>query len=139
LILSVNSGVSQTKLAVDELINEIVNIENSALLTQTISARKIKAYGENVLPLLADIFTDSTKTKVRSYCHSRKLTKGEVAIILADFVKHMPYALLTGIQNCTMEYCPNNPNKVEFYLRWNNNAQILTFQEKYRNYLNEKQ
>ncbi|MFX1621386.1 hypothetical protein JZ972_11070, partial [Riemerella anatipestifer] len=78
----------------------------------------------------ADFFTNSTLTNVKSECQKRNLTKGEIAIIIADQIEKMPYALLTGVQNCLLEFCENNPNWIEYYFGWIKNDGIERFKEK---------
>ena len=116
LFLNLNLSFSQTKSEIDSLLNGISEIENSKQIIKTEYADKIIAYGEKLLPILAEFFTDSTLTKVKSECHSRNLTKGEIAIIMADQINQMPYALLTGVRNCLLEFCKDNPNLIEYYL-----------------------
>ncbi len=67
------------------------------------------------LTYLAKFFDIPTQTIIYSDCQNRFLTKGEVAIIVADRLKTMPYYNLTGIQNCTLSHCENNSNLIEYY------------------------
>ena len=95
---------------------------------------KIKEFGEKSLIVLAEFFTDSTLTKVKSDCHNRNLTKGEIAIIIADRIEGIPYFTVFRIQNCTLTFCENNPNRVEYYLGGNNEI----IQERYMEWLYSK-
>tara|TARA_Y100000815_G_scaffold273595_1_gene305256 strand:- start:218 stop:652 length:435 start_codon:yes stop_codon:yes gene_type:complete len=116
IFVNLNLAFSQTKSEIDSLLNGISTIENSKEISKTEQARKIISFEQNSLTTLAIFFTDSTMTKVKSECQERNLTKGEIAIIMADQVEFMPYGTLTGIQNCLLTFCENNPNLVEYYL-----------------------
>ena len=126
---------SQTKSEIDSLLSGISETENSKGITETEQAKKIIAFGENSLTTLAEYFTDSTLTKVKSECQKRNLTKGEIAIIMADRIEGMPYFTVTGIQNCTMSFCENNPNLIEYYLWAIKRNGTEQFQEKYLTWL----
>ncbi|MEH1009579.1 hypothetical protein VDP25_17720 [Winogradskyella sp. ECml5-4] len=135
ILLNLNLSFSQTESEIDLLLNGISETENSKEITKTEQAKKIIAFGENSLKTLADFFTDSTLTKVKSECQERNLTKGEIAIIIADRIEGMPYFIVTGVQNCTMEFCENNPNLIEYYLPWIEKDGGKSFKEKYINWL----
>ncbi len=135
LLLNLNLSYSQTESEIDLLLIGIAETENSKGIIKTEQAEKIIAFGEKSLPILADFFTDSTLTKVKSECHERNLTKGEIAIIMADQIDRMPYALLTGVQNCLLEFCKDNSNLIEYYLPWVNRDGFLNFKEKYISWL----
>ena len=135
LLLNLNLSFSQTKSEINSLLNGIVETENSKGIIKTEQAKKIIAFGEKSLPILAEFFTDSTQTRIKSECHSRNLIKGEIAIIMADQIDRMPYALLTGVQNCLLEFCKDNPNLIEYYLPWINRDGFLNFKEKYISWL----
>ncbi len=111
---------SQTESEIDSLLTGISETENSKGIIKTEQAEKIKEFGEKSLIVLAEFFTDSTLTKVKSDCHNRNLTKGEIAIIIADRIEGIPYFTVFRIQNCTLTFCENNPNRVEYYLGGNN-------------------
>lgn len=49
----------------------------------------------------------------------------------------MPYFVLTGMQNCLLEFCENNPNLIEYYLPWINRDGVLNFKDKYINWLSK--
>ena len=131
-ILNLNLGLAQTVSEIDSLLIGIAETENSKRINKTWQAEKIIAFGENSLLILAEFFTDQTLTKVKSECQERNLTKGEIAIIMADHIQRMPYFKLTGIQNCLLTYCENNPNRVEYYLWANKRDEIEKFKEKYK-------
>ena len=137
LFLNLNLSYSQTEFEIDSLLTGIAETENSSEIIKTEQAEKIIAFGEKSLPILAELFTDSTQTKVKSECNSRNLTKGELAIIMADQIDRMPYALLTGVQNCLLEFCPNNPNLIEYYLSSINRDGFSKFKDKYISWLSE--
>jgi hypothetical protein len=134
-ILNLNFGLAQTESEIDALLNGIAKTENSKGITKTEQAEKIITYGEKSLLILAEFFTDSTQTKVKSECQERNLTKGEIAIIMADQIQRMPYAQLTGIQNCLLTFCENNPNWIEYYLWAIKRDGTEKFQEKYRDWI----
>jgi len=135
--LNLNFGFAQSKSEIDYLLNEIAETKDSKEITETIQALEIIAYGGKVLPILTEFFIDSTPTSVKSECQNRNLTKGEIAIILADKVERMPYALLMGVRNCLLEFCENNPNLIEYYLPWINRDGALNFKVKYINWLSK--
>ncbi|MCW0493585.1 hypothetical protein OKE73_10695, partial [Riemerella anatipestifer] len=135
LVLNQTLSFAQTKSEIDLLLNGIAKTGDSKKIRKTEQAQKIISYGEKSLPILADFFTNSTLTNVKSECQKRNLTKGEIAIIIADQIEKMPYALLTGVQNCLLEFCENNPNWIEYYFGWIKNDGIERFKEKYTDWL----
>jgi hypothetical protein len=139
LLLNLNLGFSQTESEIDSLLIGIAETENSKEIIKTEQALKIMAFGEKSLPILAEFFPDSTLTNVKSECRERNLKKGEIAIIMADHIERMPYATLTGVRNCFMTFCENNPNLIEYYLPWINRDGIEKFQTKYVNWLYDKE
>ncbi|MCK8482298.1 hypothetical protein [Psychroserpens algicola] len=135
LLLNLNLGYSQTESEIDSLLIGIAETENSKEIIKTVQAEKIRAFGENSLIILAEFFTDTTLTKVKSECHNRNLTKGEIAIIMADRIESMPYFTVTRIQNCTLTFCKNNPNRIEYYFSINNYLNNKVFKERYVEWL----
>jgi hypothetical protein len=135
ILLNLNLSFSQTESEIDSLLNGISKTENSIGIVKTTQAEKIMAFGEKSLPILAEFFTDSTLTEIKSDCNNRNLTKGELSIIIADQIKGMPFALLTGVQNCLLEFCENNPNLIEYYLPWIQEDGGKSFKEKYIDWL----
>ena len=91
---------------------------NSEDIIKDSFANKIIVAGTNNLKELSSNFVDSSVSKVYSKCTNRFLQKGEVALILADHIKRIPYFSLIGLQNCTFETCEKNPNTVEYYLEF---------------------
>ena len=104
-------------------------------LQKLYKAQGIIGLGKNSLLNLASFFTDKTLSQIKSECNKRYLTKGEIAIIMADQIQFMPYAKLTGIQNCTLSFCKDNPNLVEYYLDAIENTGVEVFQKKYIDWL----
>ncbi|WP_422103995.1 hypothetical protein [Winogradskyella sp.] len=137
LLLNFNLSLSQTKSEIDALLNGISKTENSKHIIKTEQAEKIMVFGEKALPTLADFFSDLNLTTVESDCHERHLTKGEIAIIMADQISRMPYALLTGVQNCTLEFCKDNSNLIEYYFDWITRDGVSQFKEKYISWLSK--
>ena len=135
LVLNVTFGLAQTEFKINYLINEISKTKNSIEIVETEEADELIGFGHNILPTLAYFFTDSTITKVKSECQKRNLTKGEIAIIIADQIQRMPYARLTGVQNCLFEFCENNPNWIEYYFPWIKNDGFENFEKKYKEWL----
>jgi hypothetical protein len=105
-------------------------------LLESPHAKAILTYGEKALPILAEFFTDTSPVKTYSYCREIRLNKGELAIILADQIKGMPYAKLTHIQNCTMESCPSG--FIEFYLDFIRRDGINEFHRRYLEWRKEE-
>ncbi|WP_299275096.1 hypothetical protein [uncultured Psychroserpens sp.] len=138
LLLNHNLTFSQTKSEIDSLLNAITKTETSKDIIKTVQAKRIINFGEKSLLTLSGFFTDSTRTQVKSECHNRNITKGEIAIILADRIEVMPYYTVTQIQNCLLTYCSNNPNKIEYYLGINNYLNNNEFKERYISWLFSK-
>ncbi len=134
-----NFGLSQTKTEIDSLLNKISKKENSKEIKNTDEAKKFIEYGWKLLPMLSEVFTDQTETNVSSECVNRKLTKGEIAIIISDLIEGMPYAKITGVQNCTLTFCEDNPNLIEYYLDFIKNDGIEKFQTKYNLWLTSEE
>ncbi|NEV95064.1 hypothetical protein G3567_13045 [Psychroflexus sp. YR1-1] len=134
-ILISSFGFSQSKSEIENLLDGISKIENSKEITETEEAEKLIEYGWRILPTLAEFFTDQTLTNVKSECQDRILNKGELAIIMADRIEGMPYFTLTGMQNCILTFCENNPNLVEYYLPAILAQGTLEFQKKYNEWL----
>ena len=138
LSLSFSLSYSQSKLKLDSLLIPLLEIDNSKDIATTPQAKQIIQYGDKMLPILAVYFSDTTHTKIKSECQNVYLTKGEVAIILADRIELMPYATLTGVQNCILDFCKNNSNLIEYYLFAIRRVGAITFQKKYAEWLVSK-
>ena len=134
-ILITSFGFSQSKSEIENLLNGISKVENSKEITKTEQAEKLIEHGWRILPTLAEFFTDQTLTNVESECHNRILKKGELAIIMADRIEGMPYFTLTGMQNCILTFCENNPNLVEYYFPAIMAQGNTKFQKKYNEWL----
>lgn len=130
-----NFGFAQSKSDIGKLLSGISKIENSKEITKTEQSEKLIEYGWQILPTLAEFFTDQTQTNIKSECNDRILNKGEIAIIMADRIEGMPYATVTGIQNCTLTFCEQNANLVEYYLPFIERDGIEKFKEKYLSWL----
>ena len=133
-ILNLSFIFAQTKDEIYQLINEI-SVKNSVDIIKTNEAEKIIASNKKSLPILANLFTDNTLTNVKSDCLKRNLTKGELAIIIADKIEGMPYFQLTSVQNCTLEFCKNNPNLIEYYFPFIQKDNKKSFTKKYIDWL----
>jgi hypothetical protein len=134
-ILISSFGFSQSKSDIENQLDEIYKIENSREIRKTEQAEKLIKYGWRILPTLAEFFSDQTLTKIKSECNDRILNKGEIAIIIADRIEGMPYARITGIQNCTLTFCEQNANLVEYYLSFIERDGIENFKKNYLNWL----
>jgi hypothetical protein len=135
LFFTFNFGFSQTKTEMNLLLNEIAETKDSKEITKTEQGRKLIEYGWKLLPILAEFFTDQTETNVKSECIERNLTKGEIAIIIADQIEMMPYATVTGVQNCLLTFCEKNINLIEYYFPYIKRDGIEKFQRKYNQWL----
>jgi hypothetical protein len=135
LTFSLYSLSAQSKHEVDSLLNEIGKIDNLKDITKNLSAVKLISYDNKILKLLASCFRDTSLTGIKSDCHGVILKRGEIAIIIADKIEMMPYALLTGIQNCLLQFCNDNPNLVEFYLEYIRRDGVTIFHQNYIGWL----
>ncbi len=142
VILSVSflSFISaQSKNAIDSLLTNVCKVSDSRYIIKDESALKISDYQDNILNVLSVFFTNNSKTAVYSKCLNRKLTKGEVAIILCDRIEIMPYFELLGMQNFGFTFCKDNPNFIESYLNNIKKQSTKKFQEKYVQWLNSEE
>lgn len=130
---------SQTKSEIEALIIAIAKTENSKEIIKTGEIKNIFLYGKKALPILSGFFTDREITNVYSDCAKRKLSKGEVAIIIADHIQRMPYFQLTGFQNCTLSHCEKNPNLVEYYFQFITEGRLSSFKKRYDEWLAKNQ
>ena len=135
IVLISNFGFSQSKSEIENLLDGISTIENSKEITKTKQAEKLIEYGWRILPTLAEFFSNQTLTEIKSECNNRILNKGEIAIIMADRIEGMPYARVTGIQNCTLTFCEKNANLIEYYLPFIERNGIKKFETKYTEWL----
>ncbi len=134
-VLISSFGFSQSKSEIENLLDGISTIDNSKEITKTKQAEKLILYGWRILPILAEFFSDQTLTEIKSECNNRILNKGEIAIIMADRIEGMPYARVTGIQNCTLTFCEKNANLIEYYLPFIKRDGIEKFGTKYKEWL----
>jgi hypothetical protein len=130
---------SQSATEVDSLLLNLYKVDDSKDLSTKPQAKTLMAYGSKALPILASKFTDTAHTQVKSACQNFYLTKGEVAIIMADRIETMPYAKLTGIQNCLLEFCKDNPNFIEYYLFAVRRNGVNSFQNQYLDWLKSRE
>lgn len=135
LLVNMNNSFAQTISKVDSLLQEIGTIKDSKNIIKTNQAIQIMVFKDSALPVLAELFTDTTPTQIHSECQDRTLTKGEIAVILADRILPMPFAVLIGVQNCLMIYCDNNPNRVEYHLDILQRKEMVNFQNTYKEWL----
>ncbi len=131
------TSLAQTHSDVDTVLARLDG--QSELLTKDSAVINFLDGGVKLLPILSKLFTDSATSKVFSKCVGRYLTRGELAIILADRVETMPYFTLTGLQNCMMQSCDDNPNFVEYYLDFIKlRGMTATVQKRYDEWLKSK-
>lgn len=134
LTISYLTSVAQPTDYVDELITQLNGASEN--ISKDSSVIKLIKKGEVTLPTLSKHFTDTANSSVFSNCVGRLLTKGEIAIIIADRVEGMPYYTLTEFQNCTLETCKGNPNLVEYYLNFIKlRGMTKTFKNRYDEWL----
>lgn len=138
LIFILFSGLvfGQSKNEIEDLLIKVCKVSDSKDIIRNESTMKIEDYQEDALKTLANFFTDNYKTEVYSKCLKRKLSRGEVAIIICDRIEIMPYFELIKIQNIGLSFCKDNPNFVEPYLDIIKKQSIQTFQQKYLEWLN---
>lgn len=129
---------SQSKSEIEDLLIEVCKVSDSKDIIKNEAASKISDYQEEALQILPDFFIDDSKTDVYSKCLKRKLSRGEVAIILCDRIEIMPYFQLIGMQNFTFSFCEDNPNFIESYLDIINKQSTKKFKEKYVLWLNSE-
>lgn len=135
LILYANLVCGQSKSEVEDLLMDVSTVSDSKDIIKNRSAMKISDYQEEALNILTDFFTDDTKTNVYSKCLKRKLSKGELAIILCDRIEIIPYFELINMQNFTLLFCKDNPNFVEPYLDIIKKQSPAKFRDKYVQWL----
>lgn len=140
VLISFSSLVfGQSKNEIENLLIDVCKISDSKEIIKNESALKISDYQEDALNVLPDFFTDDSKTEVYSKCLKRKLSRGEVAIILCDRIEIMPYFELIGMQNFAFSFCKDNPNFVESYLDIIKKQSTKKFQEKYVRWLHSEE
>lgn len=88
---------------------------NSKSITDNSIANSIQERGRPMLPLLMKHLSDTTETCIYSDCIGRNLRLGEVVFTILESVDGIPYFLITGIENCTLTFCDDNPNGIEYY------------------------
>lgn len=59
-------------------------------------------------------------------------------MVMADHIEMMPYALLTGLQNCILTFCEENPNRIEYYFDAIEVMSRSRFRTNYLTWLNSK-
>lgn len=139
MLFLIGPSFGQTQLTVDSLLTTLYTTKNSKYLSTQAEGRRLISYGEKILPFLANRFTDTTLTAIKSECQEFMLTKGEVAIIVADRIEMMPYAQLAYMQNCELEFCKDNPNLVEYYIHAIRRITVKKFQDRYFDWLKSKE
>ena len=135
LILYANLVCGQSKSEIEDLLMDVSTVSDSKDIIKNQSALKISDYQEEALNILTDFFTDDTKINVYSKCLKRKLSKGELAIILCDRIEIIPYFELINMQNFTLLFCKDNPNFVEPYLDIIKKQSPAKFRDKYAQWL----
>ncbi|MCD2424832.1 hypothetical protein LQ567_18765 [Niabella pedocola] len=139
LLINATGAYGQSLAEMDSLVRAAGSIRNSNQLAQSRQLAVAKGYGPSALFVLAALFNKEGETGIYSDCRKRNLTEGEVAMIFADGIEWMPYATLTGMQNCTLTFCEDNLNKIEYYFGVIHLIGVETFQKRYLNWLNGKE
>lgn len=126
---------AQSKQEITSLIDVVaIEVDSSQSIIHNKSSKTILDYGVDVIPQLIQLFVNNERTTVYSVCQEKYLTKGEIAIILADGIERMPYFVVTGIQNCTLNFCKNNPNLIEYYLWAIQRDGVSEFKKRYEDW-----
>ena len=112
LIVGYNSN-SQSHVQLDSLLSQFQG--KSSAISESQHGKLVYSLGRKSLRELASFFSDTSVSKVFSTCNNRNLTKGEIAMVMADHIEMMPYQLLTGLQNCILIFCEENLNRIEYY------------------------
>ncbi|MEL6591201.1 MAG: hypothetical protein AAFQ68_14020 [Bacteroidota bacterium] len=116
LLLPIMKLSAQESNPIERLMQEIIqDVDSSQHIANHPAGLKIIAYGEVALPVLLEHFADERPVPIYSDCLKRTINQAELAMILADQTIRMPYFLLTRMQNCLFEFCPNNDNLIEYY------------------------
>ncbi|WP_430909597.1 hypothetical protein [Maribacter sp. 2-571] len=102
----------------------------------TSQTQKIIAYGESALPILVNLFTNNDASNNRFRCERSFLTKGEIAIIIADLIEPIPYTKVTGALSCDLDFCTEHSVSIANYLPAIKTYGTQNFQKKYRDWLN---
>ena len=82
-----SSTFGQTETEINSLLEAIAKTSNSKDISKTKEFKSIAKYNKKVLPILGTFFMKSDETLTFSECANRQLTKGEIAIIVADQIK----------------------------------------------------
>lgn len=138
-VISAFEAVSQNQYKnIDNLLYQIGKTNNSKLIAKDFTD-EIASLDKDDLQTLTLFFKDTSTTDVYSDCQNRKLKRGELAIIVADLADNMPYHRLTGIQNCILSFCKDNPNLIEYYFNYMEGKNYDSFYKKYNEYLSSKE
>ena len=131
---------AQSKHEISSLIDVISSeVDSSQFIARHKSSNSILKYGALAIPVLVELFENDEKTRIYSACQEKFLSKGEVAIILADRIERMPYAIVTRIQNCTLQFCENNLNLIEYYLWAIQRDGVQVFIGRYKTWFNSEE
>jgi hypothetical protein len=82
------------------------------------------------IPSLVNLLTDTTRSKVKKYDSNTYYKKGDLALILINYIEWIPFATLTQSQWCLCCDCGNLPSGFMEYF----GANRYEFQKKYRYY-----
>lgn len=107
-------------------------ITNSNNIESCESGNKMIKSGVEIIPYLKTNFMDTTDTKVFSERNNRTLKIGEIAIIIANFIKPIPIAKVIGIQQCIPPFETN----VESFL-WKIEKEPNNFMTQYESWIKE--
>ncbi|MEO0899825.1 MAG: hypothetical protein AAFY71_25660 [Bacteroidota bacterium] len=139
IVLLQQIGCAQSIVEIDSLLDKIGGeVENSKMIHQNENSIRVINYKAEILSTLSYFFTNSISTNIYSECQSRNLTKGELAMILADRIEFMPYFTITGVQNCLLTFCEGNSNFIEYYFHWSDKSEIEVVQNNYVSWLKSK-
>ena len=82
------------------------------------------------IPILINLLTDTSASKVKNLDANDYYKKGDLAFILINYIEWVPFALITHSQWCICCDCGNLPKDFLQYVDSNR----LEFQNKYRSY-----
>ncbi len=131
LFLVSQLGLAQNEDEIKSLLNGIPDSIYANSMKIALQSKRIISFGEKALPVLAVSFTDSTISNNKSRCQQKYLTKGEIAILLADLIEPIPYSTVTGAPSCELFFCQENSVLIEYYLPAIKAYGLENFKKKY--------
>ena len=136
-LVSFNS-YSQTNEEIEHLLNEILLVEgNYDDLIESKQANLLVSYGKDILPKLVFFFTSTEISKLKLNCFKSNLTKGEIAIIIAEKIESIPkFEIKLPYGDYLFGRCKGNPNWIDDNLPRIRIGGVEQFIQKYNEWLN---